>query len=380
MRRTTRFILILSILAPLCSEARTWTDIMGRTLEADFIAADETHVTVRRANDRQIFKIELAQLQDIDRDYVLAQNVTRPPTAKPAAKDDETVLTPAADSFQTFQARLKRFRFGKQSMPAKYLGVMSIIERPIGDLPYPVRGLSIGPDGTIVMTAGHGTTARMELVEWTLPGATSRIAPMHFKKFQPDVSKEERARDEKEGRFWFFAGQVAHDRNGEVLMTLGRCSGNGIFRVTASSPTPFQRLNTCTVSSSLQVTSWDNNHAYIANGNVILRFRVSDDSAALKDEVFSIEGEDIYLGNTLMLDREKIIVGLTLPTGEKDSRGVSIAGKFGIYIDRSAGGYYLIHDDYLSAMAVSPDGRRMIRSSRESARKYILTEFALRAN
>lgn len=374
MRLSAVFALVVILLTLSSAEARTWTEITGRTVEADFVTATDTHVTVRRVADRQTFQIELSRLLATDRAYVLTQIAAQ---ASPAAME-ETVLTPDEEYFEIFQTRLKRFRFGKQSVAAKYLGVMSIIERPIGTLPYNARGLSIGPDGTVVLTSGSGTTPHMKLVEWTSPGETSTIAPLLYKKFTQGITKQERAEDERAGRFWFFGGQVAHDRNGEILITLGACCDNGIFRVSTASATPFRRLNTCISSSSLQVPSWDSNHAYIARGNSITRFSLSGGSADIKDEIFSIDGYNVYLGNTLMVDRDRIIAGLSLPTEEKDNRGVEISGKFGIYIDRVAGGYYLIRDDYLSPMAISPDGRRMIRSSKDSAGTNILTEFALR--
>ncbi len=374
MRLPALLALVLALLAPAFAAPRTWTDLDGRTVEADFVGSDLTHVTVRRAADGQTFRIELARLREIDRAYVLAQTVAN--TVQAAAS--ETVLTPQDEYFQVFQSRLKRFRYGQQTVPANYLGVMSIVERPLGTVPYHVRGLSIGPDGSIVLTSGSGTTPHMKLVEWTPPGETSTIVPLLYKKSEKGITKAERAEDEKAGRFWFFGGQVAHDRKGDLLMTLGACCDNGIFRVSPTSSAPFARLNTCVSSSSLQVPSWDSNHAYIARSNSITRFALSAGSAEIEDEVFSIDGFDVYLGNTLLLARDKIIAGFSLPTGEKDKRGVSVSGKFGIYIDRAAGGYYLLCDDYLSPMAVSPDGRRMIRASKGPDGKTIITEFSLR--
>lgn len=51
------------------SQARTWTDSKGRTIEADMVSADSSSVMVMMATGRQ-FKLPLAGLSQQDKDYV----------------------------------------------------------------------------------------------------------------------------------------------------------------------------------------------------------------------------------------------------------------------------------------------------------------------
>ncbi|AHF89399.1 hypothetical protein OPIT5_03075 [Opitutaceae bacterium TAV5] len=68
-------------LAALALTARTWTDTQGRTVEAGFVSATETTVTIRR-DDGQLFRLELERLSWPDRDWVAAQAAPKPAWAK----------------------------------------------------------------------------------------------------------------------------------------------------------------------------------------------------------------------------------------------------------------------------------------------------------
>ncbi len=54
------------------ASARTWTAADGRTLEAEFISATETHVTLRRSKDGRRFTMALDKISEADRDWVAA--------------------------------------------------------------------------------------------------------------------------------------------------------------------------------------------------------------------------------------------------------------------------------------------------------------------
>ncbi|HSI09487.1 MAG: C39 family peptidase [Rariglobus sp.] len=64
--------------------ARTWTDSQGRTLEADYVSATATDVTLRRAADNRTFVLPLATLTAADRNVVSAQ-LAASSAAKPSA-------------------------------------------------------------------------------------------------------------------------------------------------------------------------------------------------------------------------------------------------------------------------------------------------------
>lgn len=346
---------------------RTWTDIDGRTLDAVYISSTENSVQVRRTADQRVFELQLNQLSQADRDFVAEKRIA----------DLGQLHTPDEFEFAHFRPRIDGFRFGSNRVPANYLGVVSLREKTLGELPYWADGMSIGPDGEIAISSGNGTTSHMKLVTWTPGGATRDIVPLEYIKSEPGISPEERAKDQREGRFWFFGGQIAHDRDGDVLFTLGACGGNGIFRVDSASPVRLERLNTCIASSSLQVPPWDNRYAYIARGEDILKFKISRNSVDEDDVVFTINGDKIYLGNCLMLDEDRLIAGISLPTEEVDERGVRISGKFGILIDRKADGYYLLNDGLLGAMAMNPETGQLLRVAIADERKYEVREFEI---
>jgi hypothetical protein len=72
--------------------ARTWTDTQGRALEADFVSATATEVTVRRAADARTFTLPLTTLSAADRDFISAQLAAAAPAAA-----DFTALNTALD-------------------------------------------------------------------------------------------------------------------------------------------------------------------------------------------------------------------------------------------------------------------------------------------
>ena len=188
-------------------DARIWTDTKGRTVEADYIGSTETDVKIRRDVDQKIFQLKLEQLTQADRDFV-AQERTLEFGALGTADDSD---------FSNFYQRLKKFRFGRSSIEANYLGVISLREKTLGTVPYWVDGMSISESGEIILSSGNGTTSHMKMVIWTPGSSPHDIVPLTYKKTEGSITKDERADDEEAGRFWFFGGQIAHDRDGEVL-------------------------------------------------------------------------------------------------------------------------------------------------------------------
>ncbi|WP_269538776.1 hypothetical protein [Cerasicoccus fimbriatus] len=348
-------------------QGRTWTSLDGRTLEADYISSTDDRVEVRRSVDQRIFQLQIDQLSPADREFIEEQRII----------ELGTLHTPDEFEFAHFRPRIDGFKFGGNRVPANYLGVVSLREKTLGVVPYWMDGMSIGKDGEIIMSSGNGTTPHMKLITWTPEAGARDIVPLEYIKSEPGISPEERAKDQQEGRFWFFGGQIAHDRDGDVLFTLGACGGNGIFRVDSANPVRLERLNTCIASSSLQVPPWDNRYAYIARGEDIRKFKISRNSADEDDVVFTINGDKIYLGNCLMLDEDRLIAGISLPTEEVDERGIKISGKFGILIDRKADGYYLLSDGLLGAMALNPETGQLLRVAIADERKYEVREFEI---
>jgi len=76
--KTAAFILSLLMLLPL--SARTWTNSDGKTIEADFVSADQTSVALIM-NGKEI-KYPLAKLSAADQDWIKAQNPAKKPPAE----------------------------------------------------------------------------------------------------------------------------------------------------------------------------------------------------------------------------------------------------------------------------------------------------------
>ncbi|EIP97221.1 hypothetical protein OpiT1DRAFT_01653 [Opitutaceae bacterium TAV1] len=53
--------------------ARTWTDTQGRTVEAEFVSATQSTVTIRRDDDGRTFDLPLDRLSETDRAWVAAR-------------------------------------------------------------------------------------------------------------------------------------------------------------------------------------------------------------------------------------------------------------------------------------------------------------------
>lgn len=75
--------LILALAAQaVSSHARTWTSKDGNKIEADFISATPTHVTILRATDKRKFTIELSKISNDDVDWIKANSKTPKPAAR----------------------------------------------------------------------------------------------------------------------------------------------------------------------------------------------------------------------------------------------------------------------------------------------------------
>jgi len=127
----------------------------------------------------------------------------------------------------------------------------------------------------------------------------------------------------------------------------------------------------------MQIPPWDDRYAYMSRGNTIKKFKLSGNSDDKGDVVFTVDGENIYLGNCLLLDEETLIAGINIRTDEVDDRGVTVYGKFGILIDSRDNGYYLLDDAYMGAMALDPRTGELLRTASLGDRKYEIRKFEI---
>ena len=109
-------LLAVSGLAEDDGSIRTWTDVNGRTVDAEFLWVDESGVVLRKRNSDKTYTVPLAKLSDADRRW-LAQRRQPDDQAAPAqtTSDDRAETAPTA---------------GLPALPEDPVeGVMAIVER-----------------------------------------------------------------------------------------------------------------------------------------------------------------------------------------------------------------------------------------------------------
>lgn len=332
---------------------RIWLDDLGCQLEAEFVEADESTATVKRISDGRIFKIKLSKLSSVDQDFV-SQHLE---SIKPIES------RPDENAFHKYQDYFKRFNIEKKSFEARYLGTMGISEVRLGEMPVYPRSLAYTPDSSrIAVSHGNGTTPNMQIFYWDAENGQEEIFPLTYQKYEKGLSLEERADLEKQGILWFFGGQIAINKKGNVFLSLGACGGNGIFEVTSNG---LDRLNDCISSSTLQIPAWDSGTAYLGRSQAIYKFELKSNEALDDGEFFSLDNNGVYISDALILDKNRIILSVSCPTKETDERGLKISERFSILVDGSERGYYFLKDAPMGAMALSPDGSKMVRYNTE---------------
>ena len=58
---------------PASAETRTWTDISGRELQAEYVGFSDGVVSIKRSSDGQVFKLPFDRFSDEDKRYIRAQ-------------------------------------------------------------------------------------------------------------------------------------------------------------------------------------------------------------------------------------------------------------------------------------------------------------------
>jgi dipeptidyl aminopeptidase/acylaminoacyl peptidase len=118
-----RAIAVLIGLTALPLAARTWTSTDGRTLEADFVSATDTSVTLKKAGGKP-FTLELSKLSAEDQEFVKTQAAKPAGSGKPAAEPAAVAGPYAAHikgEWSEFEGKggLKGMLFGGKELDAK---------------------------------------------------------------------------------------------------------------------------------------------------------------------------------------------------------------------------------------------------------------------
>ena len=328
--------------------ARVWVDVKGRQLEAEYVSSDATSVTVQRISDSKEFTIPTETLSERDQAFVKEKSEANEPA----------ILLPDARAFLEFQDYIQSFKIEGKRFSARYLGDCGLTEKPIESISTYADGLAFSPDGSrIAVSSGNGTTSHMRLFYWSEDGSEDEIIPLTYRKYEKGLSRDEREALEEDGILWFFGGQVAMNRSGEVFTTLGAAGGNGILKVQGSK---LKRLNYCTSSSTLQIPNWDDRTVYLGRGDTIHKFRLSGNEAEMDGDFLNINGENLFISNALIIDTNRVILSLTHSAGAKDKDGRDLYKIFSILVDKEARGYYFLAPSNMGAMAISDQGR-MVR-------------------
>lgn len=342
---------------------RIWTDQLDRRIEASFISATETTATIKRESDSQTFEIPISSLSPRDQSFVADQLMM---ISKQTNRPDE-------DAFFKYQDKLKAFQLGSKNFKARYLGTKAVQDEPIGKIRNYPNSFSLLADGRLAIARGSGTVARMSLNYWDTSGIETEILPLTYEPSPKGLSKEDKEKREKDGKLWFYGGQIAAGKNDQLYTTLGACCDNGILKI---KDTSLERLNYTISSSSFQIPDWDQRHGYIGRVHEIRKYRLKKSPEAFENgEVyFSVSGDTLYINHSLMLSDSQLVVCLSYDSGELNERDRKIFTSFTLLIDKDKGGYYLIKEGSLGPMTISQDGSRMLRYDSE---QQMLCEFKL---
>ena len=108
--------LMLAIASPFAGagEVRTWTATDGRTLEAEFITANERNVTLRRKSDRKRFTLSLDKISEGDRKWVVEalENLDGPGEKEPSGIFEGRLT----EDWEKMEYESLKFRFYSEKM------------------------------------------------------------------------------------------------------------------------------------------------------------------------------------------------------------------------------------------------------------------------
>ena len=78
MKALIRTFLAFALLLPLTTQARTWTSTDGKTLEAKFVSATDSEVTLKRDSDGKQFTLPISRLSNDDQIFIKEQANAKP--------------------------------------------------------------------------------------------------------------------------------------------------------------------------------------------------------------------------------------------------------------------------------------------------------------
>jgi serine/threonine protein kinase len=266
-----------------------------------------------------------------------------------------------------FQSRLGLVQWEQDDFSPRFQGKQDIEERMMGIMRDYPDGLAFHPDGRIAFSSGGGTAPKMKLEFWKGPPVVEIKYFEDYKRWNND-----RANLERQGLFWFFGGPLVFDKQGVCYFNLGPCGPNGLYRVKSANPVNIERLGDIdTVMYTLQVPYFESRYLYASVHQGIIRFPIASLSSntAPSESWFSYAAEDTYMPSYLILSPTRLIVSIGF--GVKSGSPVTRTFLF----DKQSRSYTVFPDDFTGPMAMSWDGKKMIRFAASSK---TLNEFTLK--
>ncbi|MBC8378737.1 MAG: hypothetical protein H8E62_06145 [Planctomycetes bacterium] len=237
-----------------------------------------------------------------------------------------------------------------------FKGIQKISEKELGVTTERINGLAFHPDGKITFSSGYGSTPNMTMAYWGLKDIGETVVNLQY---VPHSEKDDVNKTEEKGYFGFFAGPLAFDSGGTCHFSLGSLGPNGLYKVVSNSPVKIEKLYSLDSTRSLQIPLFDTEYLYSTSWNGIFRYPIVPSQAKPVKPWFSIQGDNILLGDCLVINQSQVIAEVIFKVPKETS------GK-GYYIksflfDGKRNCYKVISVDEIGPMAISWDGQRMVR-------------------
>ena len=251
-----------------------------------------------------------------------------------------------------------------------FKGIQKISQTELGVITERVNGLAFHPDGKIAFSSGYGTTPKMTMAYWGPGDIGEMIVDLQYVKRS---EKDDENKIEEKGYFGFFSGPLAFDSDGICYFSLGSVSPNGLYRVVSNSPVKIEKLYSLDSTRSLQVPLFDTKHLYSTSWNGVFRYPIVLGQAKPVKPWFSIQGDNILLGDCLVINQNQVITEVVFKVSQETlDKGYYIKS---FLFDRKKNCYKVISVNEIGPMAISWDGQRMVRFNKT---ERSINEFSLK--
>ena len=261
-----------------------------------------------------------------------------------------------------------------------YRGVMGVQETSLGRARgmSPV-GLAFHPDGRIAVSDGRGSTDEMLMKFWDKGELREPVVDIKWIREQQTTARREE--EVTKGRLWFFNGPLTFDKSGTCYFNLGQCSPNGVYKVLSTSPIRIRKLydappSGLMIGNTLHVPEFDDQHLYLTAATGIFRYSIGSSRGTAASRRRANSGPEGWLSmkrdkyvclsaHSLILSADRVV--LTLRYGYKGADGQEDKEcTRSLLLDRKARTFHVLPWEHSGPMAISFDGKRLIRFNKTS--------------